>query len=242
MQSILSDFYAKDDGGHPNITALVAAGRPWCGVVLKATEGTYYSSGDWLKTVWAQARTAAADRYGVDWFRGAYHYFRVDEDPIAQATKFLAAVDAVGGWSTGDLWPIVDVETAEQPPIVPAEQIVSNLTKYAEKIRTAHGRAPMLYAGSYFRDHGIKDHCGCQYLWTAAYGSTLPATLYTNMGWPLELLFGWQYEGTDGYSGPKSYPRDSPAGSGPQDLTAVTICNGATPDEQLAWIRAHIGT
>ena len=245
MQPILSDFYSKDDGGHPDVEALAQAGAPWCGVLLKVSEGTYYTSGDWLKDYWTRVRAAGirAHRYGLSWFRAGYHYFRVDQDPVKQADLFLSMVQAAGGWDLdGDLWPVVDVETAEQPPIVSAQQIVDSVSKFSERLATAHGRRPVLYAGSFIRDHRITDHMGCQYLITAAYGSALPAKLYVDMGWPLDKLLGWQYEGTDGYSGPSGYPRTSPAGAGPQDLTAITICNGATPDEQLAWIAAHLSS
>lgn len=242
ISPVFHDLYALDDGGMPNIGAVVHAGRPWAGVILKATEGVYYPKDPtWFKAYWPVVKDAANARYGVDWFRGAYHYWRGDEDPVKQADFYLGLIDLAGGWSSGDLWPIVDVETAEQPAGLSNQQIIDSVYAYAARIVSCHGRQPVLYAGSYLRDRRITDHMGCQLLWTAAYGSTLPEHLYHDIGWPLSKLLAWQYESTEGYAGPAGYPQSSPIGAGPQDLSALTIANGATPDQQLAWLRDNIG-
>src|SRR5207244_3287078 len=108
---VLADVYSLDLNGKPNTCSLAFAGAPWNGLGIKVTEGTYYQSGDWGKQFWPLARYAAGSRYGVDWFRYGYHYYRVGEDPIAQADFFLKTIDSWGGWGPGDLWPVVDVES-----------------------------------------------------------------------------------------------------------------------------------
>lgn len=238
---VLVDLYSGDLNGKPDLAALVAAGLPWAGVMLKATEGVYYPKDSrWFDAYWPAIKTTAGSRYGVDFFRGAYHYFRVDEDPVAQADFYLSVIQHAGGFSKGDLWPVVDVESAENPVHASAQQVIEAVSAFSWRIIAAYGKAPVLYAGSYIRDRQITDHMGCELLWTAAYGSALLAHLYTNMGWKLSELFAWQYQGTDFHSGPIGYPQASPIGPGPVDLSAVTIQNGLVSDYQLAWIRSHI--
>lgn len=243
---IFVDAYAEDfNEQQPNIGALVAAGLPWAGMGVKATEGTYYPANRprdlaWFQAVWPAIKTAANARYGVDFFRWTYHYFRVDEDPIQQAELCLGLVDSAGGWADGDLPLIVDVETSEQPRGTTAHQVIDGVSTFAARVAALNGRVPILYAGSYIRDLGITDHMGCQRLITAAYGSTLPAHLYLDMGWSLDDLLGWQYQGTEAFTGPKGYPQKCPLTSPgqPLDLTAITIANGSTPEEQLAILRS----
>src|SRR5437899_12494659 len=110
---ILVDVYSGDLNGKPNITALASAGRPWCGLGLKVSEGTYYpdqSQAKWIDDHWQVARTAAGIRYGQDWFRYGYHYLRIGEDITKQVELFLKTIDTAGGWGPGDLIPMVDVE------------------------------------------------------------------------------------------------------------------------------------
>jgi len=238
---VFVDAYALDDGGHLDIDALVAAGLPWAGIGLKATEGLYYPKDpSWFHSYWPKARSAAGARYGQTFFRFAYHYFRTDEDAVKQADFALGLVDSAGGWAEGDLRLVVDVESAEQPVGVMAQQVIDGVSAFAERVKTRHGQAPILYAGSYLRDLKITDHMGCAYLITAAYGATLPASLYESMGWDLAELLGWQYCSTDAYTGPANYPRQCPLGPGPLDLTALTIANGSTPEQQLAWLQGDI--
>lgn len=240
---VLADIYELDDKGKPGIAAYVAAGLPFAGIGMKATEGTYYpKTPTWFQTYWPLVKSIASARYGHDFFRYAYHYFRIDEDGTKQADLALGLVDSAGGWDFGDLRLVVDVESAEQPAGISAQQVIDGVSTFAARVKARHGRLPILYAGSYIRDLKIKDHMGCAYLITAAYGSVLPISLYLDMGWALTELLGWQYQGTDDWSGPVGYPRQCPLGSGPQDLTAITIANGATPEQQLEWIRNDIAT
>lgn len=240
---VIVDVFSNDLNGHPDIPALVTQGLPFAGVCLKATEGTYYPSTNalaaWFRTYWPKARDAGGDRVGKTWFRWAYHYYRVGEDPIKQADFYLKLVESAGGFKPGDLPPMIDVETAENPPNGPASQVVDEVSRLAGIFEAKLGRKPILYAGSYIRDLKIVSHMGCAYLITAAYGSDLPGGLYRGMGWSLDLLLGWQYQGTEAYTGPINYPRDCALGKGPLDLTAVTIGNGQTQEQQLAILASY---
>lgn len=239
LDSLIVDIYSGDLGGKPDIQALVDAGRPWCGLILKATQGLSFNGGDWLATYWPQARSLARDRYGVDWFRGTYHYIDVDEDGEAQADYFLARIENVGGWAAGDLWPIVDVEAAGQPADATASQVVDVVSAFAQRISNVLGFAPMLYGGSYLRGLGIADHMNCQLLWIPRWTATLPASSYLDLGWSLANTWAWQYCG-DGSASLAGYPSKSPMGT--TDISAVIIHGGGDPDADLAWTRRRLGT
>jgi hypothetical protein len=93
---LIVDVYQGD--GPKDWPALAAAGAPWHGAILKATQGTYYRDTAWLAPNWRSLRQVAPERYGVDWFRGAYHYLDVRQGGLEQADAFLAAIDYAGGW------------------------------------------------------------------------------------------------------------------------------------------------
>lgn len=239
IDSLLIDIYEDDLDGKPDIATLVAAGPPWCGMILKATEGTYYNGGTWLETYWPLARSLAGSRYGATWFRGAYHYAYMGERGAAQADYFLDHVQSAGGWGLGDLWPIIDVESAGQPEDMTQQRVIDVVSAWAERILACTGRAPMLYGGSYLRSFGITDHMGCQALWIPSWTSTLPASTYTSMGWSLADTWGWQYCG-DGTAYLEGYPHVTPIGA--TDISAVIINGGADPQAGLHWTRTHLGT
>lgn len=89
---LICDVFENDVAGKPDIPGLVKAGPPWHGVILKATQGDYYTGGQWFKTYWPMARSEAGDRYGQDWFRGCYHYLDLGIDAVKQAQHYLTIV------------------------------------------------------------------------------------------------------------------------------------------------------
>jgi len=240
ISPIFADIYELDLNGNPNIQAFVDAGLPWAGIGLKATEGTYYPrKPDWFQKHYPLVKNLAGARWGQTFFRWTYHYFRVNEDGAKQADFYMGLVESCGGFDIGDLRPVVDVESSEQPAHASPQQVIDGVSAFAARIKSRHGQAPILYGGSYIRDLGITDHMGCAYLITADYNSTLPPHIYTAMGWPLDKLLMWQYRGNLP-SGPAGYPRTCPLGPGFVDLSAVTIANGSTPEQQLEWLRNDI--
>ena len=60
ISPLIVDIYAGDLGGKPDIGALVDAGAPWHGLILKATEGTGYNGGAW-DGLGINSSTAAAE-------------------------------------------------------------------------------------------------------------------------------------------------------------------------------------
>lgn len=238
------DVYAGDVDGRPNWKLLASLGAPWCGAIVKATEGTWYSP-DWFTTQWRALRTCAGGRYGADWFRGAYHFLRFAVDGAKQADFYLQAIEFAGGWSTGDVWPIVDVELGHEGnahvPRNPNQdasrpQIIDCTTAFAERVSAQTGRRVMLYGNGAFRDKHITGEVviagelGCSYLWLPRYTPTLPREIYERMGWTLDELVLWQYSG-DGDSHLEGYP-SSPPGFGKVDVSALV--------KPIEWLRANL--
>jgi lysozyme len=114
---------------------------------------------------WRQARKHAV-------LRGAYQYFRVEEDPVEQAELLLSRVLPL---LPGDLPPAVDVEAAH-PDIGPVEY-AARLRRWIEHVHTATGRAPLVYTRKNFWDRylgntGLGEECR---LWVAHYDVEDPA-------------------------------------------------------------------
>jgi len=272
IDPLIVDLYAGDFGGQPDLAKLVAAGYPWCGVILKATEGTYYPSAhqeDWFLSHWLPARELALERYGaaigsyyvkpamtdadqsmgqriVPWYRGAYHYLRVDEDPIIQADHFLTLVERAGGWGPGDLWPMLDVEAADNPPAASSSaQIQDAVSRWASKVTAALGRSVMLYGNVYLAEAGITSHMNCGLLTVARYSPTLPPDTYQRIGWQLEsaipTLWGWQYSGDPDGGSLHGYPTKCPLSATENaDIIAAIVAGGGDPWSVLDWTTANL--
>lgn len=222
IQPLIVDAYAGD--GLKDWEALAAAGAPWHGAILKASQGTYYRDTAWLAPNWQAVRAVGGSRYGVDWFRGAYHYLDVRALGAAQADYFLAAIDYAGGWGLGDLWPMVDVERAGQRETTSSQQVIDCVEAFVARIHSATGRETMLYGGSWLYDLSIRSRMGCRWLAIARYTPTLPHHVYERIGWDLPSLALWQYGG-DGLGYLEGYPVVAP-GCGKVDISALVLPGG----------------
>lgn len=227
---LLVDVYAGDLNGQPNWPALIAAGLPWCGAVIKATEGLHYAP-PWFGWQWRQLKNLAGARLGVTFFRGAYHYLRVGQGGASQADFFCDFIDAAGGWEDGDIWPIVDVERANNDGCT-AMQVIGVTRDFTRQIERRTGKKCILYGGELLASLGIKDRMGCDRLWIARYTETLPQEVYTRIGWDLSSLFAWQYCG-DGVGHVAGYPNLSPIGK--VDVSALLVSGGGAAS--LEWLR-----
>lgn len=228
------DVYAGDLGGVPKWNTLVLLGAPWHGAVIKATEGVSYRP-PWFAINWRAIWQAAGERYGVDFFRGAYHFLKFNVDGAEQADYYLKAIELAGGWNVGDLWPIVDVELGgdtNSNQKASAQQIIDCTSAFAARVKQESGRKVMLYGNGAMRDKGIKNKMGCDLLWCPRYTATLPAEIYERAGWSISELFAWQYSG-DGVGALVGYPL-FPPGFGACD-TSVIVHDGG-----LDWVRANL--
>jgi len=102
---------------------------------VRASDGTQYPDPKFASN-WAGAKTA-----GV--IRGAYQYFRPEEDPIAQADLLL---NATGPYQPGDLPPVLDLEVAGG---LTTDQVTAAARMWVDHVAAAIGRPPIVYAGLY---------------------------------------------------------------------------------------------
>lgn len=227
MDSLLVDIYQGD--GDFNVESLVAAGAPWCGVMAKVTQGTYYNGGEWLEKMWPRIRAAGGDRYGVDWFRCGFLYVDIALDGVKQAEYYLQRLSKVGGQGHGDLCPVIDVERGGQKVPPTHQRIIDVGAACADKLRAELGQDVICYGGELLRSTGVTiADLKCSYGWVGRYSADLPASHYESIGCDLEHLFAWQYAGLagDGHVDAflRGYPAVTPAGKA--DVSALLLAGG----------------
>ena len=95
--------------------------------------------------------------------RGAYHYYRPDENSVKQAEHFIKTVKL----SKGDLPPVLDIEK------IPNEQSVdslkSGLKRWLDKVEKHYGKRPVIYSGESFYTDFLKKEFEGYELWIANY-------------------------------------------------------------------------
>lgn len=110
--------------------------------------------------------------------RGAYQYFRADEDAVAQA-DLLA--DATGLPGAGDLPPALDVEDAAG--LTPA-QLATAVRTWAARIQNRLGVFPAIYTGgTFWHDEAGNMSGGAYPLWIAEYDTDCPTVPTAWTGW-----------------------------------------------------------
>ena len=136
---------------------------------------------------WAAARAA-----GV--VRGAYQFYRSDEDPIAQADLLL---DTMGTLADDDLPPVADVETSDGKT---AAEIAANLRVWIDRVEAGSGRRPIIYSGPGFWNYSVASAAFADIpLWLAHWTTACPSVPTGFTAWTF-----WQYSSTgsvDGISG-----------------------------------------
>lgn len=96
------------------------------------------------------------------YIRGAYHYYRPNENSTAQFEQFKSIVTLL----PGDLPPVLDVEKASVFGKDNLRKGVKNWLKLAEE---HYGVRPILYSGLDFYKNHLKGHVEGYPLWIAAY-------------------------------------------------------------------------
>jgi len=240
------DLYSGDDerlvGGNPKWEVLANTPQ-YCGAILKAWDGTQFDDRGWFQRNWSAVREVAADRYGINWFRGAYLFLEFRQDGTEQADAYLQAVSDAGGWGDGDILPIIDVEqgglgrpaangkTAVAPHpnrSASAQQIIDCTTSCAERLSQQTGRKVILYGRGAMRDLEIRDRMGCDRVWNPAYTDTM--VRHGLEAWSLEEIVLWQYCG-DGTAAIDSLPHSVP-GFGACDIS-VFIAGSEKPTLEM---------
>lgn len=247
---LIPDVYAYDGKDVLHLNELVAAGDPWCGIMLKATDGLTPDpvAQAWFRRMWRAAlaldraegfwarlfRSAIAPldatreralvpRLGRDWFVFAYHYWLRRHGAREQALRYLVEVERAGGWAPGTTVAVVDAEEGQNAGASAAE-VEDGVSTFAEVVREETGRKTAVYCGWWVHDLGIKSRMGCDYVWPASYTPRLDPSRYAALGFKVDEMIAWQYCG-DGDSVLAGYPKTAP-GLGPEDISAITLAGG----------------
>ncbi len=95
--------------------------------------------------------------------RGAYHYYRPNENSLEQAENFIKTVKL----SKGDLPPVLDIEK------LPKEQSIENLKiglkRFLDKIEEHYEVRPIIYTGERYYEVFLKDEFEDYTFWIANY-------------------------------------------------------------------------
>ncbi|HEY4243723.1 MAG TPA: GH25 family lysozyme [Kofleriaceae bacterium] len=156
----------------------------WTSVANAGVQFAFIRVGDGMGTDskfaanWAGAKAA-----GV--YRGAYQFFRPEDDAVSQANLLLSKMGTLGA---NDLPPVLDVEVADS---VSAANIAARVKTWMNTVQAATGRTPIIYTGKYFWEDNVGNAAvpdGAP-LWHAQYTSaTCPNIANAWSNWAI-----WQY-------------------------------------------------
>lgn len=151
--------------------------------IAKATEGTGFHDSTFAAN-WSGMKAA-----GV--IRGAYHFFHSNEDPVAQANYFLAAVGTLG---PGDLPPMLDLEVADGQS---AATVASTALTWLQTVESMTGKKPIVYTyPSFWSSVGASASFAGYPLNIANYGVNCPDVVGSWSSWTM-----WQYSDTGTVAG-----------------------------------------
>ncbi|EDZ40651.1 putative cell-wall lytic enzyme [Rhodobacteraceae bacterium HTCC2083] len=150
-------------------------------IILKATDGMDYLD----PTFTDRYNTLAA----TGMIRGAYHFYETNDDPNVQADWFIKNVPL----QEGDLPPIVDIERVKAPV---SNSLHRDFKTFLERLEDHYGFKPIIYTGTNFWDHVMKEHLPNYRLWIAQYGADSPTI---PDGWHTWTI--WQHTETQIVSG-----------------------------------------
>jgi lysozyme len=147
--------------GQVDWTQVRAAGIAFA--FARVSDGTGYPDTEFASN-WPAMKAA-----GV--VRGAYQFFRPEEDPTAQANLFASMLTAAGGVADGDLPPVLDLEVTDNTPDA---TIQSRMQTWFSAMQAATGMTPMLYMSPSFAPHAGTAFAGHP-LWIANWGAPCPS-------------------------------------------------------------------
>jgi len=124
-------------------------------VVLRATMGNR-SADKHFEEFWKLAKKH-------DKIRGAYHFYRADEDPVFQANNFLENVKL----ESGDLPPILDIEKI--PRRKTKEKLIDDLKIWCKIVEEKYGEKPIIYTYYHYYKDFLKGEFDDYPLWLANY-------------------------------------------------------------------------
>lgn len=124
-------------------------------VFLRSTMGV-----DGVDTKFAYNWRKAKSRLLV---RGAYHYYRPDENSTLQAFNFIRNTTL----EPGDFFPVLDIE--ELPKEQSKEKLREGLQNWLQIVERHYGVKPIIYTGAHYYQHNLKDHFPEYKIWIAKY-------------------------------------------------------------------------
>ncbi len=131
-------------------------------VVLRATMGNRSKDKN-FDEFWSLAKQH-------ELIRGAYHFYRADEDPVKQANNFLESVKL----EEGDLVPILDIEKI--PHRTSKEDFVKNLKIWLKIVEDKYGEKPIIYTYYFYYRDNLKGEFDDYPLWLANYNNVMQPT------------------------------------------------------------------
>ena len=145
-------------------------------IICKATEGITYTDPKFHQN-W---QLISAKNF----IKGAYHFYRCQDDPIKQAAHYLNTIQT---FNNTDLPPIVDFEQGGIDASQSVKQIQENLLIFLKEIEHKLHRKPMIYTGFYVANQYLNTAEFSQYpLWIADYTSQkqpMIPTTWKNKNW-----------------------------------------------------------
>ena len=177
---------------------------------IRVSDGANYSDSRF------HANWTGAKAHGV--VRGAYQFFRSNQDPIAQANLLLSTM---GTLAPGDLPPVVDVESTDG---VSSATRAHKLHQWLDRVESVVHVKPIIYTGGYFWDDHVAADFHTYPLWHAGYtGGTCPSSVSSH--WPRWTL--WQFTSSghvSGIGGNVDEDRFNGSMAQLQQLAAVAAC------------------
>ncbi|URM37314.1 glycoside hydrolase family 25 protein [Flavobacterium anhuiense] len=95
--------------------------------------------------------------------RGAYHYYRPNENSIEQADLFIKTVKL----QKGDLPPVLDIE--KLPKNQPLDSLKKGLKRWLNKVEQHYQVRPIIYSGERYYSDFLKEEFGDYLFWIANY-------------------------------------------------------------------------
>jgi len=159
---------------------------------IKATEGLSLADPRFLLN-WENAKAA-------DLKIGAYHFFHPIDDAQRQA-KYLIDILATGGFSKGDLLPVVDLEETGAPhrdewPLFAPSAAQSKVLEFCQTLADAYGKMPILYTRTNWVEGVLPGFVWQHFYWLAEYVTGAPGVLSAvsyPKDWPVANCKLWQY-------------------------------------------------
>lgn len=124
-------------------------------VVMRATMGNRNADKN-FDEFWSSAKEH-------NLIRGAYHFYRADEDPVIQANNFLENVKL----ESGDLPPVLDIEKI--PKSKSKEKLIEDLKIWCKTVEETYGEKPIIYTYYHYYKDFLRGEFDGYPIWLANY-------------------------------------------------------------------------